>query len=49
MNWQMWPEEDEHMLGRAIVEAWEMVAEKQDQDGFSAHPLEEIVARKVDR
>jgi hypothetical protein len=49
MNWQMWPKEDKHMLGRAIVKAWEMVVEKQDQDSFSAHPLEEIIAQKVDR
>jgi hypothetical protein len=45
----MWPEEDEHILGQAIIKAWEIVVEKQDQDSFLAHPLEEIIAQKVDR
>jgi hypothetical protein len=49
MNWQMWPKEDEYILGQVIIKAWEMVVEKQDQDSFLAHSLEEIVAQKVDR
>ena len=47
MDWQMWPEEDEGILGQAVIDAWEMVAERQEQDGYVVHKLEAIVVCKV--
>jgi hypothetical protein len=47
MDGNIWPEEDEGMLGQAIIEAWRMVVIQQQQDGYMSHDLEEATARKV--